>query len=207
VGGACIDDAQCAGNDNFCKLSGTCGVCTPRKPASDLSDPFSNGDCTENAGCLDGLVCNLGTCMPTLAPNAACDLSHPCQSPYACVLGACVTPTIGLGAACDYYENGCDPTQRLHCLSGMVCGTIPTAHLGEVCGLMGNLVTTCIDGTVCNVVSGDYLGTCVVRLDDGAACDDKDYLYDPCQPPATCSDGFCNFPEPLVCVAADAGTD
>ena len=207
VGSGCIDDAQCAGKENFCKLSTDCGVCAPRKPASDLSDPFSNGDCAANGGCLDGLVCNLGHCIAVLPPNATCDLSHPCQAPYACVGGACSAPTLGPGATCDIYESGCDPSQRLHCLAELICGTIPTAHLGETCGLMGNLVTTCVGGTVCNVLNGDYLGVCVAPLADGSPCDPAQTVYDQCQPPASCTGGFCNLPEPLACAGTDAGTD
>ena len=201
LGAACIDDAQCAGTENFCRLSGACGVCAARKPQSDLS---AYSDCGSSAGCQDGLVCALGRCLPTVALTDACDLSHPCPAPYACDTGKCIAATLAVGAACDIYGDACDVSQGLVCVDN-VCKVWPTAHLGETCGLQGNLVTFCLAGAVCDVVKGNYLGTCRPPTADGEECDDRDYIYDTCQPPATCTGGFCNLPEPLACVSPDAG--
>ena len=208
VGAACADDSQCAGAENYCQLSGTCGVCAARKPLSDPSSPLSFGDCAGNDGCQDGLVCNLTQCSALVAPGAACDLSHPCGWGYACVSGTCAVPMLPAGATCDPEASACDPTQGLVCPEAGTCVAFPTAGLGETCGLDADsgLVTSCLGGTICNVTSGNYLGTCVTPLADGAACDATTYLYDQCQPPAACTDGFCNFPDPLACTPADGGT-
>ena len=203
VGAACMDDAQCSGTENFCSLSGECGVCAARKP---VSGPVAFTDCGSSQGCQDGLVCDLNRCLPPVAPTDACDLGHPCPAPYACDNGKCIPATLGLGAVCDIYGNACDDSQGLRCVDS-ACIVMPTARLGETCGLQGNLVTFCIAGAVCDVVQGNYLGKCQPPLADGDACDDQPYIYDLCQPPATCTGGFCNFPEPLACAPADAGRD
>lgn len=78
---------------------------------------------------------------------------------------------------------------------------------GDVCGIMNNLDVGCGDGTVCDATAGNYTGHCRAPLADGAACDNSVNNYDQCQPPASCTDGFCNLPGPLVCPSADAGTD
>jgi hypothetical protein len=87
IGAACIDDAQCAGTENFCQLSGECGVCAVRKPQSGQT---SFSDCGSSLGCQDGLVCDLGRCLPTVAPTDPCDLGHPCPAPLACDTGKCI---------------------------------------------------------------------------------------------------------------------
>jgi hypothetical protein len=207
LGAGCSDDSQCAGDANFCKLTITgCGECAPRKQ-SDPNDPNATGDCYDNSGCLEGLVCSVFECVPALQPNSPCGISDTCMAPYACVGGTCVMPTLGPGAACDYRFDGCDPNQRLYCLNEMVCGIVPIVHLGEVCGIMNNLDVGCGEGTACDATAGNYTGHCVPRLADGAACDNSVNNYDQCQPPASCTDGFCNLPGPLVCPSADAGTD
>jgi hypothetical protein len=200
LGAACADDSQCAGAANYCRLSGACGVCAARKPVS--------GDCAGSDGCQDGLVCNLTLCAATLAPGAACDLSHPCGWGYACVSGFCAVPMLAAGAACDPEASACDSTQGLVCPNAGMCAVLPTAGLGQTCGLDADdgLVTGCVGGTVCDVTSGNYLGTCVAPLADGDACDATTFLYDQCQPPAACADGFCNFPDPLACTPSDGGT-
>lgn len=201
VGAVCMDDAQCAGAENFCKRSGECGVCVARKPESDRA---AYGDCGSSQGCQDGLVCTLGRCLPPVDPSEACDLGHPCPAPYACDNAVCIPATLPLGATCDVYGQACDDSQGLRCVDD-ACIVMPTAQLGETCGLQGNLVTSCLAGAVCDVVEGNYLGVCRPPLADGDACDDQPYLYDPCRPPATCTDGFCNLPEPLACGLPDAG--
>jgi hypothetical protein len=209
LGAPCVDDAQCAGVDNFCSMNGRCGVCAPRKPLTDVNDPFAFGSCARNEGCQDSLVCTLSLCAQPLPAGATCDLTHPCQWPSACVGTTCGPATLGAGAPCDLYASGCDPNQRLVCADEDidVCIQIPAVHRGEVCGLMGNLVTQCLDGMICDVLSGDYLGTCQPPLADGAPCDDAATVYDRCQPPASCTDGFCNLIEPLACTSADGGID
>lgn len=203
LGAACIHDSQCAGTENFCQLSGQCGVCAARKPQSGQT---SFSDCGSSLGCRDGLVCSLGRCLPTVAATDPCDLGHPCPVPLACDTGKCIPTTLGAGATCDVYGSACDDSQGLVCLDN-VCIVRPTANLGETCGLQGNLVTFCLAGTVCDVAHPNYLGKCQPPLADGDPCDDQPYVYDLCQPPATCTDGFCNLPEPLACASPDAGRD
>jgi hypothetical protein len=206
-GAACADDSQCAGAENYCRLSGSCGVCAPRKGVSDPNNPLSFGDCAGNDGCQDGLVCNLTLCAATVAPGGACSLTAPCTWGYACISGTCAVPMLSAGAACDYNASACDPTQGLVCPQAGMCTVLPTATLGQTCGLDATtgLVTSCVGGSVCNVTSGNYLGTCVTPLADGDACDAMSYLYDQCQPPAACTGGFCNLPDPLACTPSDGG--
>ncbi len=163
----------------------------------------------ERNGCQDGLVCTLTLCAATSRPAPSANLTHPCGSGYACVSGTCAVPTLPAGATCDPSASACDPTQGLVCPNAGMCVVLPTADLlGETCGLdaTAGLVTGCTGGTVCNVTSGNYLGTCRKPLADNAACDAATYLYDQCQPPAACTDGFCNFPDPFACTPVDAGT-
>lgn len=207
VGAVCADNSQCAGAANYCRLSDSCGVCAARKPVSDPNDPLAFGDCAGSDGCQDGLICNLSLCAATVAPGAACDLTHPCGWGYSCVSGTCGVPMLQAGATCDPEASACDPTQGLVCPNAGMCAVLPTAVLGETCGLDATvgLVTGCLGGTVCNVTSGNYLGTCVMPLADGDPCDATTYLYDQCQTPAACTDGFCNFPDPLACTPVDGG--
>jgi len=203
LGAGCIDDAQCAGADNYCLINnGACGQCTARKPISDF------GTCGDNAGCLDGLICSLTMCAQPLSADAACDLTHPCGWPYTCVGAVCSLPTLGEGAPCDVNEQACNRDQRLVCYEADVdvCTVWPVGHMGEACGLMGNIVGLCLDGLICNIVSGD-LGTCDPPLADGAACPTPDFFFDRCQPPATCTGNVCRLPDPSTCGSADAGTD
>jgi len=203
LGAGCIDDAQCAGAGNYCLLGGPCGWCTARNPISDF------GTCGDNAGCLDGLICSLSMCAVPLPPGSACDLTHPCAWPYTCISGVCALPTLGEGALCNVNEKACDWNQRLICYEADVdvCTVWPAGHLGEACGLMGNIVGTCLDGLICDIPPAQDLGTCQPPLPVGASCTDTDYFFDRCQPPATCTTNVCRLPDPATCASTDAGTD
>lgn len=204
VGTACANDGQCAGADNYCRLSGSCGVCAVRKPVSSITDPAAFGDCASSNGCQDALICSLSRCAAPVAQGGNCDLDHPCQSPYACLSSKCEPTTLDVGAACDPNADACDGTQGLACM-GNTCTKLPTASLGGACGLMGNRVTPCTAGLVCDVTMGNYVGMCRTHLADGAACNAQMYIYDQCEPPAACVSGFCNPPDPLSCTTPTDG--
>lgn len=198
-GNACGDDWQC--QSGRCKKdpSSGCGTCGPRAS--------SGGTCASNADCQFGLVCAAGTktCVALAPIGSSCDGGHPCAIGASCVgassgsSGTC-RATAEAGAACDPQAKnapGCDLLQGLYCdPTSKTCRTIAFAGAGGTCGYANGAFTTCRDGAVCKVGSGDT-GACIAPAADGASCDASNGPG--CLAGAACIGGICRLEDPASC--------
>jgi hypothetical protein len=111
TGGRCFDPAECAGG--YCDLTACPGTCRP------LHAPGTS--CAAHEECGPGAVCletdeGRPLCAPLRAVGEACDDSHLCADPFACIRGVCADPTaIAPGTACAA-DSDCGPDAR--CIDG-----------------------------------------------------------------------------------------
>jgi hypothetical protein len=190
-GSACLPQIGTSDQCKFCQSGGECssGLCL----RFDTGVTFCSLNCTENAQCGSGYVCQQpeGFCVPTsnMCTNQ-CTSATQCATGYTCTGGTC-TPRGDPGDPC---------TVSLVCKSCSVCtlesANGPTAFCRACCagqGLGGannacNACTSATCGTtaMCATLTGTNAGVCVPGSSAPTTC----------QP---CNNGSCA--EGLTCIA------
>jgi hypothetical protein len=202
-GAACAGNDQCSGANSYCNVASgqTCGVCGTQAAAGGVCT--RNAECQPGLVC--GFAATGGTagaCVTPGAQGAACDSPHPCASLLHCVNGTC-TPSAAAGAACNVAASDCDGTQGLYCdLATGLCKTVKTASAGGTCGniVADGTYVVCTGGSSCKMPTPVSLtGTCQAAAADGAMCNTTTTMGPNCLPPAVCTNGACKIPDPASC--------
>ena len=190
-GQACGSNAQC--QTGFCTTSDRqCGGCAPRASGG--------GSCTEDEGCVAGLVCHesLSVCYKPGQAGDSCSEPRPCAYGLFCKDTFCVA-SLTAGAKCDTDDDGCDFTKGLFCNPiAQVCQALQFADPGNSCGLLNGGFTACRSGECAgfDLDQATTTGVCASLSADGTACG----VGKPgCQVPALCENGTCKLPNSPVC--------
>lgn len=157
--------------------------------------------CSAGSSTADGGTLACGTCSPVIPGGRPCNTGGTCAAGTICVQSAgdagvattCVPIAyVGSGAACDGYENECNPGLSCNAATGTCSSPGPA---GTACGSDGD----CQPGLFCNPTGvaapdasepGAVIGTCSPLGQSGTPCDaDSD-----CLPPLVCPGGTCQSP-------------
>ncbi len=205
--GGCSFSAQC--QTTFCAIGALalCGQCR---------DVPQVGTGCAASGCGPNLLCSEdNTCQVPGKQNAPCGRPVPCANGFSCVgatmdntNGRCQPEIATLGGQCDFTKRNraaCNADLGLTCnLGNNQCVNLPHVAVGQPCGIVNNVDTSCTAGATCQIPTGKQTGKCVAPAADGAACDSAngpDCLFPsrciPTAPPATA--GTCKFLGSMAC--------
>lgn len=218
-GAGCYLDEQCTGNICDVPSGAHCGTCkSPGKQGapcgidvhcavgfycvSKLCQPEAQlgQTCSVNPQCVSGAFCSSGKCAPRLAAGGTCDDDSDCQVGLVCgSTDTCKTPSLAVaGASCDPLETlscnswksyDCDPTTK-KCVLETYPG--PGQPCGSTTGDFG-----CTGGATCVMPTGQWDGTCMKVLADGASCSESSGAD--CLDPAECVNSKCTVVDATVC--------
>jgi len=204
-GGACVMEADCAG-EAYCALGAACpGVCTRRVGGGE--------SCTTNETCQSGFVCSGGSCVAPAGAGEACGGGSAvvCESGLLCAGEGDMEPgtckafddifTEALGEPCTLVD-GLDPL----CEEGLSCVVesfdFATMEVIETCAARSSsggacqigFPEVCPTGEYCNAdpMAGSFDGACVPLPAAGETCREVDEgLGQPCAPAHACVSGTC----------------
>lgn len=186
-GRACVADDECPRDFQCLSLSGASGnQCVPADRVCE-SNPVPQPDCTTDANCDGGEVCEGGRCV-TPAPD--CLDNSGCTAPQICEAGACVDPT----PAPECVDNtGC--TEPQICVDDACVDPEPTPECENNAGCDAPQI--CLQGSCTDpacTVNGECgdAELCVDGLCEALVVEDCDFNND-CGEIGICVDGSCRL--------------
>ncbi|MBU0757106.1 MAG: S8 family serine peptidase [Nanoarchaeota archaeon] len=187
--------SDCSGFKDSCADGLTCdaatGKCSSNCGNGEVDDGETCRNCADDAGCYNGLVCQLDGICGVDNPGV-CDLDSVCDSDEACDCADCDGEQDGciLGDICYYDDSGSDLDAYCSCneISDDFCSLDPfCGYLDPDCSGCAEGTALCMDGTCssdCETTDEGYAG-CIMEdgqceFGEGCGCTDCDDKRDSC---------------------------